>query len=119
MRCATASRSTCSRSTTGSNRDWGLLNTAWSQLWSRGDQELVTCANALLMTCQEMIAACTDRPPAADATSKVRRAVQGDRWTPEMTERIEKAEKALADARKDLTVLARRKLDRPVIDPFG
>jgi hypothetical protein len=89
------------------------------QTFGPGDQELVTSANALMMCCQEMISAATDSRPASDTASRVRRVIQGDMWTPEMIERIEIAQKALAQARKDLTVLARQKLGRSIVDPFS
>lgn len=101
-------------------RDWGPLRAAWSELWARGDQELIASGNRLMGACAEMISAATDlAPPSPDLTSKVKRVFQGEKWTPEMTERLRAAELSLARARKDLAVLARGKLGRTAVDPFA
>lgn len=101
-------------------QDFGPLRSAWSDLWARGDQELVNAGNRLMSACVDVLTAATSRDPMPTAMSrKVRRLVRGDEWTPETAEHLESAERALAYARKELTLVARRKLGRALIDPFN
>lgn len=100
--------------------DFAPLRAAWSELWSRGDQELVDVGNRLMSACADVITAATETAPAPSSMSaKVRRLVRGEEWTLALTERLEAAERALAAARRQLTLVARRQLGRPFIDPYS
>lgn len=101
-------------------KDFAPLRTAWSELWSRGDQELVDAGNRLMLACADVVTAATDTMPTpSELSAKVRRFVRGEEWTPEMTERLQLSERALSAARKELTLVARRKLGRSLIDPYN
>jgi hypothetical protein len=98
------------------HQDWAPLNAAWSGLWARGDQELVSSANILMTRCHELIDAATATGTPTTATAKARRIVVGEQWTPEQTAAIEEAMRAFGLARREFTAVARAKLSRVPID---
>jgi len=61
----------------------------------------------------------TAQAPAPEGLrAKAGRVMVGERWTPAHLQQIEDAQRALAHARKDLTLVARNKLGRAAIEPF-
>ncbi|WP_375504425.1 hypothetical protein [uncultured Jatrophihabitans sp.] len=100
-------------------QDYGPLNAAWSDILSRGDRKVVTSANRVMIACGVLMSAATDIQPAFGATAKLRRTVAGEKWTTEMLGALSAAQKDLEQARKNLIMVARDKLGRDVIDPFG
>lgn len=98
--------------------DLAPLNAAWSEIWARGDQELVASANALLQSVTNVLSVAA-RLSGDGMWARVRRAVVGERWTREQRQQIEDAQAAMARRRKDLTIVARRKLGRSLVDPFA
>ncbi len=99
-------------------QDFAPLNAAWSVIWARSDQELIRRANKLLNSCGEVISASTARQPADTTAARTRRAVVGDRWTPEMKAAYQRALVDMAHAREQLAVYARSTLGLPAAELF-
>jgi hypothetical protein len=51
------------------DQDFGPLRTAWSEPWSRGDQQLVAAGNRLMSACADVVTAATDTMPAPTSMS--------------------------------------------------
>jgi hypothetical protein len=100
-------------------QDMSPLNHAWSEIWARGDQELVRLANRVLDQCAELLAVGAARQPGRGAVERTRRWLVGDRWTPEMLDELKLAQRGLADARKGLTDYARTRLGRRGVNLFA
>jgi hypothetical protein len=101
------------------DQDWGPLNAAWSEVWARGDQQLVTTANGVLAATEELMSVALAQSEPDGLLAKARQVVVGVRWSPEHLVQINDALVVLANARRDLTAVARDKLGRGAIDPFA
>jgi hypothetical protein len=100
-------------------QDLAQLNTAWSEIWARGDQEMVRLANKLLSACMDLMDVSTDRQPAGSVAARVRRWGVGERLTPEMQASIGNGRKEMAHARERLANHARHVLGQPPVTLFG
>jgi hypothetical protein len=100
-------------------QDLAPLNAAWSEIWARGDQEMVRLANGLLSACMGLMGVSTERQPADSVAARVRRWIVGERLTSEMQADIEKGHKELAHAREKLANYARHLLGQPTVALFG
>jgi hypothetical protein len=99
--------------------DMAPLNEAWSVIWARGDQETVRLANALIASCGEVIAAATATKPADNAPARLRRLAAGEKWTPELQERFDRAVREVAHSRERLAQYLRRSAGLPDAALFG
>jgi hypothetical protein len=64
-------------------RDMAPLNTAWSAVWTQGDQVMVRLANAPLSACSDLIGISTATQPAGSYRERLRLYLVGERWTEE------------------------------------
>jgi hypothetical protein len=100
-------------------QDMAPLNAAWSVIWARGDQELIRRANALLSSCADLVSVSTALMPAETRTGRVRRNIVGERWTPQMQERLQGARTLMSHAREQLAQYAREVLGMAPAQLFG
>lgn len=99
--------------------DFSPLNEACGQIWTRGDQEMVRLANAVVLCCADLLGVSTARQQAVSAAERLRVWVLGERWTPDMVAEHQASVEALAEARKGLADCARRAFGRDVVDLFA
>lgn len=97
-------------------QDHGPLMLTWSRVWTTASQEGIDAANTLVERCAALMASATVR---GDARTPVARALAGEKWTQEQLDEWAAATKAVAHARRDLVLLARRELGYEAAEVFA
>ena len=91
------------------------LNEAWAQVWTVGSESGIRVANRVITQCAAVMGAATTQ---GEAGNKFSRMVVGQKWTKEQLDAWTAEERALAAARRDLALLARRELGSEIADVF-
>lgn len=97
-------------------RDLEPLYAAWALVWSYGSAEGVHTANDVIDGCAAVMGAATQRGSARGA---VLRALAGEKWNPDQLHEWAKNLGELAEARKQLTVIARREIGTDIPEVFS
>ena len=83
------------------------LNAALNEVWTRWDQEGIRLANDLVNKCMHLLDASVALAPANTLRQQLRKAVIGERWTPELQQAHQRAVQDMLQARTRLAEYAR------------
>jgi hypothetical protein len=100
-------------------QDMVPLNAALNVVWTRWDQEGIRLANDLVLKCADLLGESTTLVPAKTPLQRARKALIGERWTPESEDVYKRARKDMVDARKRLADYARASLKLDTVDLFA
>ncbi len=100
-------------------QDMVPLNAALNEVWTRWDQEGIRLANDLVLKCAELLGESTTLVPAKARLERARKALIGERWTPESEDAYKRARNDMVDARKRLTDYARASLKLDAVNLFA
>jgi hypothetical protein len=95
------------------------LMTALDGVWTRGDQEAIRLADDLVLKCAVLLSESTTIVPARTRLQRARKALIGERWTPESEDAVKRAETDIATARRRLATYARASLKLDAVDLFA
>lgn len=98
-------------------QDLAPLATAWSEIWTRDDQEGIRLANDVMDKCADLLGASTARQQ-ADGWKRVKVWAAGEQWTPEMTKAYDDAMRGLARARKNYADHVRARFGLDAVELF-
>lgn len=92
------------------------LNAALNEVWTRWDQEGIRLATDLVNKCADLLSVSTTLAPAATRFQRARKALIGERWTPQMEEAYLRARENMLRARRNLVSYARSTLKLKAVD---
>lgn len=92
------------------------LNAALNEVWIRWDQEGIRLANNLVNKCMDLLGASVALAPAYTLPQRLRKAVMGERWTPQLQQAHQRAQHDMLQARTRLAEYARATLKLDAAD---
>jgi hypothetical protein len=96
--------------------DLVLLNAALNEVWTRWDQEGMRLASDLVHKCADLLSESTTLVPAKTPLQRARKALIGERWTPQREDAYNRALEDMLAARMGLANYARRTLRLKDVD---